>query len=59
MVTPKEAAERMRRLTESHSGEALHRAADALMCELMRAAGYDEAVAVFLRAVGAAHEETP
>lgn len=46
----------MRKLTDTLAGDALHRAADELMCRLMREAGYGEAVDLFLRSVGGAHE---
>lgn len=55
--SPEQAAAEMRQLADTLTGDALHRAADKLMCDLMDAAGYGEAVAVFLRAVGDYHGE--
>ena len=54
--TPEFAAAEIRRLCETLSGHELHRAVDALMCDLMRQHGYGEAVDVFLRIVEGYHQ---
>jgi hypothetical protein len=57
VLTPSRAAQQMLALTRCLSGEALHRAADLLMCEIMESAGYGEAVSLFLEAVGSSHSD--
>ena len=54
-MTPDEAADAMRALVRDLNGQALHQAADELMCLLMRDAGYGEAVDAFLEVVGDYH----
>ena len=55
-----EATAEMQRLCDTLTGHELHRAVDALMCDLMRQQGYGEAVDIFLRTVEGYHvEKTP
>ena len=55
-MTPEHASSEMRRLCDTLTGHELHRAVDALMCDLMRQQGYGEAVDVFLQAVQGYHQ---
>lgn len=51
----KKAADDMRALCLAYEGHQLHQEADKLMCDLMRQAGYGDAVDVFLGAIGDYH----
>jgi len=55
LTVAKKAADDMRALCAAYSGHRLHQEADRLMCDLMRAAGYGDAVDVFLGAIGEYH----
>ena len=57
LTVVKKAADDMRALCAVYSGHRLHQEADRLMCDLMRAAGYGDAVDVFLEAVGDYHSQ--
>ena len=51
-----EATAEMQRLCDTLTGHELHRAVDALMCDLMRQQGYGEVVDIFLRTVEGYHQ---
>lgn len=55
-MSPSDAATEMQRLCATLSGHELHRAVDALMCNLMRQQGYGGAVDVFLQTVEGYHQ---
>jgi len=57
MSASQRAADAMRELVATKSGHELHRAVDELMCDLMRAAGFNEAVEIFLEAVAGYHDD--
>ena len=55
-MTPAQSADAMAELCRTLTGHELHRAVDALMCQLMRDAGHDEAVTLFLQIVEGYHK---
>lgn len=55
-MTPEQASSEMRRLCATLTGHELHRAVDALMCDLMRQQGYGSAVEIFLQTVEGYHQ---
>ncbi len=59
MTDARKAAEAMREIVAAKTGHEMHRAADELMCDLMRVAGFNEAVEIFLEAVGDYHDPLP
>jgi UTP:GlnB (protein PII) uridylyltransferase len=50
------AAAAMREICATKTGDERHRAADELMCDLMRQMGFSECVEIFLQAVGGYHD---
>jgi hypothetical protein len=56
LMSPADAAWQMAELCRTLSGQELHRAVDALMCDLMRQQGYGSAVEIFLQTVEGYHQ---
>ncbi len=55
-ISSSEAADAMRELCRTLTGQELHRAVDKLMCVLMRQQGYGDAVDVFLETIEGYHQ---
>lgn len=56
LMSPADAAWQMAELCRTLTGHELHRAVDALMCDLMRQQGYGSAVEIFLQTVEGYHQ---
>lgn len=55
-MSPTEAELQMAELCRTLTGHELHRAVDALMCDLMRQQGFGSVVDIFLKAVEGYHQ---
>jgi len=56
LTAAQRAADAMREIVATKTGDARHKAADELMCDLLRVAGFNEAVEIFEEAVKGYHD---